>query len=488
MPTGMHLFPPITGFAENLLDETTIGSLLTTALSRGGEFADIFIQETQSSSLVLEEGCIRRAGLGKMRGAGIRVIKNGCTGFGYSDDFDVDRLKDAAFVAAFAADDPGASTSARHLEPKHYPDVNPVAVAPDQVLIKDKIDLLTRADNAARKSDPRIIQVHASYGDSISRITVADSEGLLVSDRRVMCRLSVGVVAEEKGRRERGFYGGGGRTGFDHFETLTPETAAEEAVRKALVMLDAVEAPAGPQTVVLGNGWAGILLHEAVGHGLEADYNRKGTSLYTGRLGEKVASELCTVVDQGNLPNRRGSLTVDDEGTPTRRNVLIENGILRGYLVDRLNGKLMKMEPTGNGRRQSFKHFPLPRMTNTFLMPGEFHPEEIIRSVKRGFYAKSFGGGQVDISNGNFVFNVTEGYLIEDGRVTAPVKGAALIGSGPEVLKKVVMVGGDFTLDPGIGTCGKSGQGVPVGVGQPHIKISEITVGGTAVPGTPLTP
>ena len=252
-------------------------------------------------------------------------------------------------------------------------------------------------------------------------------------------------------------------------------------------MLDATDAPAGPNVVVLGNGWAGILLHEAIGHGLEADFNRKKTSLYTDRIGEQVASELCTVVDEGNIPNRRGSLTVDDEGTPTRRNVLIEKGILKSYLVDRLNGKLMNMELTGSGRRQSFKHYPLPRMTNTYMTGGEHTPEEIIASVSKGFYAKSFGGGQVDISNGNFVFNVTEGYLIEDGKVTAPVKGATLIGIGPEVLTKVEMVGNDFSLDSGIGTCGKSGQGVPVGVGQPHVKITEITVGGTSVPGSSMT-
>ncbi|MBU0518950.1 metalloprotease TldD, partial [bacterium] len=442
---------------------------------------------TTNSSLQLEEELIRQANYGVVQGVGIRVVNGAQTGYGYSDDFNFDSLRSAAEVAAFIADNPTSTREPAEIVPRNYTNINPISVYPTEVAIKQRSDLLYRANDTARKADNRIIQVDASFSDSASLITIANSEGLYTTDERVIYRLNVSVVAEENNKRERGYHGGGGRVGFDHFDIQRPEQSAAEAVRQATVMLDAVDAPAGPNEVVLGNGWAGILLHEAIGHGLEADFNRKGTSLYSGKIGEKVASELCTIIDEGNIPNRRGSLTVDDEGTPTRKNVLIENGILKSYLVDRLNGKLMNMELTGSGRRQSFKHYPLPRMTNTYMTGGEHTPEDIISSVTNGFYAKSFGGGQVDISNGNFVFNVTEGYLIENGKITAPVKGATLIGVGPEVLNKVVMLGNDFSLDDGIGTCGKNGQSVPVGVGQPHAKISEITVGGTAVPGASMT-
>lgn len=469
------------------LDKKDIAKLLEIALSRGGDFAEVYIQYTTNSSLQLEEELIRQANYGVVQGVGIRVVNGAQTGYGYSDDFNFNSLKSAAEVAAFIADNPTSAKGPAQIVSRNYSNVNPISIYPGEVAIKQRTDLLYRANDAARKADNRIIQVDTFFGDSATLITIANSEGLYTTDERILYRMNVGVVAEENGKRERGYGGGGGRIGFDHFDTLTPEKLANEAVRQATVMLDAVEAPAGPNEVVLGNGWAGILLHEAIGHGLEADFNRKGTSLYSGKIGEKVASELCTVIDEGNIPNRRGSLTVDDEGTPTRKNVLIEKGILRGYLVDRLNGKLMDMEMTGSGRRQSFKHYPMPRMTNTYMTGGKHTPEEIIESVTNGFYAKSFGGGQVDISNGNFVFNVTEGYLIENGKITAPVKGATLIGVGPEVLTKVVMLGNDFSLDDGIGTCGKNGQSVPVGVGQPHVKISEITVGGTAVPGSSMT-
>ncbi|TKJ40863.1 metalloprotease TldD [candidate division LCP-89 bacterium B3_LCP] len=473
--------------SEAQLDKKTISKLLEIALSQGGEFSEVYIQYTINSSLQLEEERIRQANYGIVQGVGIRVLNGAQTGYGYSDDFSFDSLESAAKVAAFIANQPDSAKHPAKIVPRNYANVNPIGIYPDQVAVKQKTDLLYRANDVARSNDKRIIQVDASFADSVSMFTIANSEGLYTTDERVLFRMNVSVIAEENDRRERGYHGGGGRLGFNHFETLTPEILANEAVRQATVLLDAVDAPAGPNEVVLGNGWAGILLHEAIGHGLEADFNRKKTSLYTGRIGEKVASELCTVIDEGNIPNRRGSLTVDDEGTPTRKNVLIEDGILRSYMVDRLNGKLMNMELTGSGRRQSFKHYPMPRMTNTYMMPGESTPEEIISSVEKGFYAKSFGGGQVDISNGNFVFNVTEGYLIENGKVTAPVKGATLIGIGPEVLTKVVMVGNDFSLDQGIGNCGKNGQSVPVGVGQPHVKISEITVGGTAVAGASMT-
>ncbi len=473
--------------SEAQLNKKTIRKLLEIALSRGGEFAEVYIQYTTRSSINLEEERIRKATYGISQGVGIRVLNGAQTGYGYSDDFSFDSLKSAAEVAAFIANQPGKSVAPAEIMPRTYPNVNPISIYPDDVAIKQKSDLLYRANDAARKQDSKIVQVDAAFSDSTSLITIANSEGLYTTDERVLYRMNVSVIAEEGDRRESGYHGGGGRLGFDQFDTFTPEKIADEAVRQSLVMLDAVAAPAGPNVVVLGNGWAGILLHEAIGHGLEADFNRKKTSMYSGRIGEKVASELCTVVDEGNIPNRRGSSTVDDEGTPTQRNVLIENGILRSYLVDRLNGKLMDMPLTGSGRRQSFKHYPMPRMNNTYMLGGEHTPEEIIKSVPSGFYAKSFGGGQVDISNGNFVFNVTEGYLIEDGKITAPVKGATLIGIGPEVLTKVEMLGNDFSLDPGVGSCGKNGQRVPVGVGQPHVKISEITVGGTAVAGASMT-
>jgi TldD protein len=345
-----------------------------------------------------------------------------------------------------------------------------------------KVDLLRRIDTLARGSDPRVRQVIATLWSEEQVTLIATSEGWQVGDVRPLTRLNVTVVVDESGRREIGGYGGGGRVGFDFF--LDAERWARftrEAVRQAILKLAAVNAPAGTMTVVLGPGWPGILLHEAVGHGLEGDFNRKEVSAFTGRLGQRVASELVTVVDDGTIPNRRGSLNVDDEGTPTGRTVLIERGILRGYMQDRLNARLLGMPLTGNGRRESFQHPPMPRMTNTFMLAGEDDPEEIIRSVSRGLYAVAFGGGQVDITNGKFVFSASEAYLVEDGRVTAPVKGATLIGSGPDVLTRVSRVGHDLAFDEGIGTCGKDGQSVPVGVGLPTIRIDGITVGGTEV-------
>jgi TldD protein len=473
--------------SESQLDSDTIRKLLEIALSRGGEFAEVYVEYTANSSLSLTEERIRQANYGIVQGVGIRVLKGAQTGYGYSDDFSFESLKSAAQVAAFIADQPSITTQPLRLTAKKYPNVSPIKANPDQVAVKTKTDLLYRANSTARGADGRVTQVDASYADSISLLTIANSEGLLTYDERALYRLNVSVVTEAGDRRESGYHGGGGRLGFELFETFTPEQAAKEAVRQAAVNLESVDAPAGPNVVVLGNGWAGILLHEAIGHGLEADFNRKKTSLFTDRIGQRVASDLVTVIDEGNIPHRRGSLTVDDEGTPTRQNVLIENGILRSYMTDRLNAKLMGMEMTGNGRRESFNFMPVPRMTNTYMLGGESTPEEIIGSVSKGLYAKAFSGGQVDISNGNFVFNVTEGYLIENGKVTAPVKGATLIGIGPEVLTKVEMVGNDFSLDTGVGTCGKAGQGVPVGVGQPHVKISEITVGGTSVRGRSMT-
>jgi TldD protein len=356
-----------------------------------------------------------------------------------------------------------------------------VLTAPTETAFLDRVELVKRADRAARAYDPRIFQVQASYADSLRQVMVATSDGVLTVDRQPQARLNVAALARrDGGEPQRGQAGGGGRVALDFFlNEKTPEHFATEAAREAVVMLDAVDAPAGEMTVVLGPGWPGILLHEAVGHGLEADFNRKGVSAFSGRMGQKVASELCTVIDDGAIGSRRGSLNVDDEGRATQRNVLIEKGVLRGYLQDKLSSTLMHSQPTGSGRRESYAHIPMPRMTNTFMLAGESQPEDIIRSVPKGLYCVNFGGGQVDITSGNFVFSASESYLIEDGKLTRPVRNATLIGNGPEALKYVSMVGNDLRLDEGMGTCGKEGQSVPVGVGIPTIKIDRMTVGGT---------
>jgi TldD protein len=343
-----------------------------------------------------------------------------------------------------------------------------------------KVDLLRQVDAYARSRDPRVDQVVVSLAATHETVLVASTDGTLAADVRPLVRLNVSVIAEQNGRREQGSDGGGGRFSYtDLLENGAWRRMADEAVRQALVNLDAEAAPAGTMTVVLGPGWPGVLLHEAVGHGLEGDFNRKGTSAFTGRVGEQVAADCVTVVDDGTLERRRGSLTIDDEGTQTRRNVLIENGVLRGYMQDKMNARLMGVEPTGNGRRESFAHLPMPRMTNTFMLPGEYEPEEIIASVDRGLYAVNFAGGQVDITSGRFVFSASEAYLVENGKVTRPVKGATLVGNGPDVMTRVSMVGNDLKLDAGVGVCGKEGQSVPVGVGQPTLKIDGLTVGGT---------
>ena len=357
-----------------------------------------------------------------------------------------------------------------------YPANDPI----DALGNEDKVEALRRVDRMIRAADPRVQQVMVSLAGGVDTVLVARSDGVLAADVRPLVRINVQVIVEQDGRRESGYAGGGGR--YSYAELLAdgkPEHFAREALRQALVNLEAVDAPAGVMPVVLAGGWPGILLHEAIGHGLEADFNRKKTSAFSSLIGKRVASDVCTIVDDGTLPFRRGSLNIDDEGTPTKRTVLIENGILRGYITDRLNAKLMGIPLTGNGRRESFQSIPLPRMTNTFMLAGESDPDEILRSVKKGLYAVSFGGGQVDITNGKFVFSTSEAYLIEDGKITRPVKGATLIGNGPEILTRVSMVGHDLKLDEGIGTCGKDGQSVPVGVGLPTIKVDEITVGGT---------
>ncbi len=446
------------------------------------EYADIFIEHQVGEELALEDGVVKRASRTIGQGAGVRAQAGVRTGYAYTDDLAIEHLELAARQAQAIADRSGGSavTPVRGTPQPHA--LYSLAEPPIDAELGRKVELLRRVDALARGYDPRVRQVIATLWSEEQVILIATSGGWQVGDVRPLTRLSVTVVVEENGRREIGGYGGGGRVGFDFFlESDRWATYSREAARQAVVKLSAVNAPAGTMTVVLGPGWPGILLHEAVGHGLEGDFNRKGVSAFAGRLGEKVASALVTVVDDGTLANRRGSLNVDDEGTPTERTVLIENGVLRGYMQDRLNARLLGMPVTGNGRRESFQHPPMPRMTNTFMLAGEDDPEEIIGSVSRGLYAVAFGGGQVDITNGKFVFSASEAYLIEDGRVTTPVKGATLIGSGPDVLTRVSRVGHDLRLDEGIGTCGKDGQSVPVGVGLPTIRVDGITVGGTEV-------
>ncbi len=468
---------------SSLLSLPLIERLLGIALAKGGDFAEVYVERARGNAVSLEEKKIRTASYGVSLGVGIRVIAGTEVGYAYSDDLDEKALEEAARVASAIARG-GGDTKPVRISRTSLPNRYPVDVVPDAVAPRNKVELLLRGDAAAHAHDKRITQVMGVFADSTKDILVATSDGSLSEDQQVMCRLSFTAIAEgDKGERKTGFHGGGGRVAFAHYETFTPEEVASEAARMAVAQIGAVDAPAGPQTVVLSPGWSGVLLHEAVGHGLEADFIRKGTSLYAGKLGEKVASELCTVIDSGELPHRRGSLNVDDEGTVAKEKVLIEKGVLKGYMVDRLSARVMGIDSTGSGRRESYQHAPMPRMTNTYLAPGPHSHEEILRSVKRGLYCAAFGGGQVDISNGNFVFEVREGYLIEDGKITAPVKNATLIGVGPEALKNVTMVGNDPKLDPGIGTCGKDGQSVPVGVGLPTVRMDNITVGGTHVGG-----
>jgi len=464
------------------IDERAFERALDSALERKADYADLYFEYQSAQSVSLEESMVNRTSRSISQGVGVRVCAEDRTGYAYSDEVTVDRMRIAAEAARSIADQrAGASAPVRVGGAVARRELYALETQPIEVPVEEKVKLLGEIDQLARSRDARIKNVMASFTAEHKIVMVVNSEGRVAADIQPLTRLNVSVLAEEKGNRQMGSYGGGGRVEYRYF--LEGEKWREytlEAVRQAIVNLDAVDAPAGEMTVVLGPGWPGILLHEAIGHGLEGDFNRKRTSAFSGRIGQRVASELCTVIDDGTIVNRRGSLNVDDEGTPTGRTVLIEKGILRGYLQDRLNARLMKMEPTGNGRRESFAHMPMPRMTNTFMLAGESVPEDIIKSVKNGLYAVSFGGGQVDITNGKFVFSASEAYLIEEGQVTRPVKGATLIGNGPDVLTRVSMVGNDLQLDAGIGTCGKDGQSVPVGVGLPTIKVDGITVGGTS--------
>jgi len=462
------------------LETAKLERVFGTLAGRKVDYADLYFQYSRFEGWSLEEGIVKSGSFNIDQGVGVRAVSGEKTAFAYSDEISFDALQDAAKAtrAIAAAGQTRRVKSNAASSPKVVPlygDVDPIASLPSN----DKVALLEKLEKKCRALDPRITQVMASLGGEYEVVLVARADGMVAADVRPLVRLSVQVIAEQHGRRESGSGGGGGRTDYSHFTDQVLDGYARQAVSQALVNLESRPAPAGTMTVVLGPGWPGVLLHEAVGHGLEGDFNRKRSSAFSGRLGERVAARGVTVVDDGTMPGRRGSLTIDDEGTPTRRNVLIEDGVLRGYMQDSLNARLMKQPLTGNARRESFAHLTLPRMTNTYMLAGKDDPAEIIRSVSRGLYATNFGGGQVDITNGKFVFSAAEAYLIENGKVTHPVKGATLIGNGPDALTRVSMIGNDLALDTGIGTCGKEGQSVPVGVGQPTLRIDGLTVGGT---------
>ncbi|MEC9005387.1 MAG: metalloprotease TldD [Nitrospirota bacterium] len=473
--------PQTVDLAHFSLHEGEIQHALGRVKVQDVDYADIYIESTIAESVSMEEGIVKRAVKSISQGAGVRATVGEKTGFAYSDELSKRDLEMAADAARYIANSPqGDSPVPVTHRPQLSQNLYPIDRPNPEIATQERVGLLNMIDAEARKYDPRISKVMASFNSEQKVIMVATTEGLLVGDIQPLSRLQVTCIADDGTNRQVGSYGGGGRIGFSfyHEEDRALEYA-REAARQAILNLGAVDAPAGNMPVVLSGGWPGILLHEAIGHGLEADFNRRKTSAFSNLIGQRVASDVCTIVDDGTLPSRRGSLNIDDEGTPTTRTVLIESGILRGYITDRLNARLMGIPLTGNGRREDFRSIVLPRMTNTFMLAGQSDPEEIIRSVKQGLYAVSFGGGQVDITNGKFVFSASEAYLIEDGKVTKPVKGATLIGSGPDILKQVSMVGHDMKLDSGIGTCGKEGQSVPVGVGLPTIRIDEITVGGT---------
>ena len=461
------------------IDAAGIKKIFGEILTHHVDYADLYFQYNRAEGWVLEEGIVKSGSFNIDQGVGVRAVSGDKTAFAYSDDISMPALATAAKATRAIASQgsTGSVQAVRHAKGRElYLPQDPIASLGDA----DKVALLERLEGYARAVDKRIIQVIASLAGEYEVILVARSDGLMAADVRPLVRVSLQVIAEQDGRREQGVAGGGGRFDYAYFTDDVLKDYAEKAVHQALVNLNAKPAPAGTMTVVLGAGWPGILLHEAIGHGLEGDFNRKGSSAFSGRVGERVAASGVTVVDDGTLARRRGSLNIDDEGNPTQCTVLIEDGILKGYLQDSLNARLMGVPVTGNARRESFAHIPMPRMTNTYMLNGDKNPEEIIASVKHGLYAVNFGGGQVDITSGKFVFSAAEAYMIEDGKISYPVKGATLIGNGPEVLTRVSMIGNDMMLDPGVGTCGKEGQSVPVGVGQPTLRIDGLTVGGTA--------
>ncbi len=461
------------------IDENDIARVLGTLMHGGIDAGDLYFQSSRQEAWTLEDGIVKDGSHSVERGVGVRALSGEKTGFAYSDDIILPALDEASRAAraiARAGQDGQVAAWKSTPQTSLYVPTDPLGTMNDE----DKVALLERIDQHTRKVDPRVQQVVVSLSGVHDVVLIASTDGTLAADVRPLVRLNVSVVVEQDGRREQGYSGYGGRYGYEELSAgHRPFELGDEAVRQALVNLEAAPAPAGEMTVVLGPGWPGVLLHEAIGHGLEGDFNRKGTSAFSGRIGERVASDLCTVVDDGSLPQRRGSLNIDDEGTPTGRTVLIENGILKGYMQDKHNAGLMGTAPTGNGRRESFSHLPMPRMTNTFMLAGPHDHDEIIASVDKGLYASNFGGGQVDITSGKFVFSASEAYLIENGKVTRPVRGATLIGDGPDVLTRVSMVGNNLELDQGVGICGKEGQSVPVGVGQPTLRVDGLTVGGT---------
>ncbi|NUM80375.1 metalloprotease TldD [bacterium] len=463
---------------DDLGDTAILNRVLTTALERGGEYADAYIERRTTTYITLAQGRINVVRKGVRQGIGIRVMYGEQTGYAYSDDFDLKKIETAAKLAARIAADSKFYPFVQlrqQVSRKHFH----VAIDPEKTEIKKKLAWIQSADESARAADSRIEEVNCTYAEEFKELVIANSDGVLQRDEQNLFSFHVLSLAVVESQRTTGYATGGGRYGTDFFKRRSPATIGREASEQAIRKLKAIDAPAGLHTVVIHRGWGGVLIHEAVGHGLEGDFNRRGTSVYSGRVGQKVASELVTIIDDGTIPFYRGSLNIDDEGTPTNRNVLIEKGVLKGYMTDRLNARLMKTVPSGNGRREDFTQIPMPRMTNTFIDRGDHDPEEIVRSVKKGIFAKSLGGGQVDITNGNFVFEIQEGYLIEDGKITAPIRSANLIGNGPDVMNKITAVGNDLEIETGTGTCGKDGQHIPVGVGQPTIKINEMTVGGT---------
>jgi TldD protein len=462
------------------LDVAKLQNVLGDMMSHKIDYADLYFQYSRSESWGLEEGQVKSGNFSIDQGVGVRAVSGEKTAFAYSDDITLSALQEAAkatkAIASIGGEQTATSTAIKRNAPQLYVPQDPIA----SLSADAKVKLLERLESIARKIDPRVSQVTASVAGEYEVVMVVRHDGVMAADVRPLVRLSINVIAESNGRREQGSSGGGGRFDYSYFTDEVLHDYAQKAVHQAIINLDARPAPAGSMTVVLGAGWPGILLHEAIGHGLEGDFNRKGSSAFSNMIGQQVAARGITIVDDGTILNRRGSLSMDDEGNPTNRTVLIEDGILRGYIQDTLNARLMNMPVTGNARRESYAHIPMPRMTNTYMLNGTVPPEEIIKSVKKGLYAANFGGGQVDITSGKFVFSASEAYMIEDGKITYPVKGATLIGNGPEVLKRVSMIGNDMALDSGVGTCGKEGQSVPVGVGQPTLKIDALTVGGTA--------
>jgi TldD protein len=460
------------------IDPKVMNDLLGIALSRGGTYADLYFEHRTTSSILFEEQSVKSANGGVIQGVGIRVVAGDATGYAYSEDLSFDAMRRAAETAAKIAAG-GGSTQAVNVSPRQPADLYRVRVPSWETPAREKLEIIRRADAAARGYDPMIRRAVVTFADELKHVAIAGSDGTFVEDQQPMLRLVVQCLSEQGNERQTAVGVRGGRVGMEYFETQTPEDFAHDVARQAVLLQSAIDAPAGTMPVVLGAGDSGVLLHEAIGHGLEADFNRKKTSNYTDQLGHAVAASNVTVIDDGTVPNSRGSINVDDEGNLPKKNVLIEEGVLAQYMQDRISARHFGVEASGNGRRESFQHYPMPRMTNTYMLPGESSPDDIIKSVDKGLYCLSYSGGQVNISNGDFVFSVTEAYMIEDGKVTVPVKGVTLIGNGPDTLSRITMVGNDFRLAEGGGTCGKDGQSVPVGLGMPSVLVSGITVGGT---------